>query len=254
MKKKIACCFLALSCLCMGGCGSDIPDMGENQTELITEYATHLLVKYGAESDTQLLNAMRLEEEMGQEEIMRERSKKMLEARDNLLNGKNKEIDAHEDEKKDPSSGPEEVPINEPSIQSLDTFFELPSFSVAYAGAELCDSYPQEVREDDFMSIEATSGKKLLVVSFSATNQTEEEQVLDLFGMGGRYFASVNGSEKIEAYTTLLLDDLSTYYGTLGAGETEELVLLFEVDAQEQVDSLALDVRQGDKSGTMVLQ
>lgn len=92
------------------------------------------------------------------------------------------------------------------------------------------------------------------MVSFLATNTSEQDVELDLFSKEGHYYASVNGNSKVEAYTTLLLDDLSTYYGNIEPGETEELVLLFEVEEQEQIDTLELDVRQGEKKGTLVLQ
>lgn len=254
MKKKITCCFLAAMCLCMGGCNSDIPEMKENETELITEYATHLLVKYGDNSDTGLLNDMRLESEMAREEIMRERTRNMLAARNNLLNGQKQDESASTSEESSQNETLAETTIAEPAIESMDSFFELSDISISYTTAELCDTYPKDEREDDILSISASQGKKLLVVSFLATNTSEQDVELDLFSKEGHYYASVNGNSKVEAYTTLLLDDLSTYYGNIESGETEELVLLFEVEEQEQIDTLELDVRQGEKKGTLVLQ
>ena len=254
MKKKITCCFLVAMCLCMGGCNSDIPEMNETETELITEYATHLLVKYGENSDTRLLSEMRLETEMAREEIMRERTRNMLEARNNLLNGQEQDKSSSSDEKGSNKESLVETTIAEPTIQSMDSFFELSDILISYTAAELCDTYPKDEREDDILSISASQGKKLLVISFLATNTSEQEVELDLFSKEGHYYASVNGGSKTEAYTTLLLDDLSTFYGNIESGATEELVLLFEVEEQEQIDTLQLDVRQGEKKGTLVLQ
>ena len=57
----------------MSGCGEKIPDMSEEETALVTEYATNLLVKYSTVTDRELLNEMQLEEEMAKEAEERER-------------------------------------------------------------------------------------------------------------------------------------------------------------------------------------
>ena len=64
---------------------------------------------------------------------------------------------------------------------------------------------------------------------------------------------NVNGEEK-NALTTLLLNDLAYYQGTLAPGENVELVLICEIPAEqaEVITSLALTMKN-DETATISL-
>ena len=55
--KKVLCLLLVWAMpVLLCGCNSDVPDLTPEQTALISEYATHLLVKHSELSDRNLLD------------------------------------------------------------------------------------------------------------------------------------------------------------------------------------------------------
>ena len=62
MKKRICGILLIIWSAVLCGCNSEVPDLTEEQTALITEYATNLLVKHSELSERNLLSTTELEQ------------------------------------------------------------------------------------------------------------------------------------------------------------------------------------------------
>ena len=138
-----------------------------------------------------------------------------------------------------------------PSL-TMAEFFAEDNFSIDYASYELCDSYPEADSEDFFMAMDATAGHQLCVVKFRVQNVSSSEQEFDMLGKKGRFTLKTGEGETIQAQSTMLLDDLSSYKGAIAANESEEMVLVFEVeDGVSQMDSMQLIMR--DESGENVI-
>ena len=58
----------------------------------------------------------------------------------------------------------------------------------------------------------------------------DQEEKIDLLNTNSRYIITVNDSIRANALTTMLPNDMSTYAETLEPGQTQELVLLLEVN------------------------
>lgn len=65
-----------------------------------------------------------------------------------------------------------------------------------------------------------------------------------------KYRVVINGDKTVAAQTSILLNDLGTYQGTIAGGSAQECVLLFETEKQnvEDITSLQLKVSDGSTS------
>lgn len=233
--------------ICLTGCGNAIPEMTPQQQELVVEFAASELLKFDQKHATKLVPL----------EIIQE------------VEESNQADSSAVEEKEEPSAdaakenGEEGIPADEATVidqtqeespQSVDEFLELTGVSIAYAGHELNDSYPPEAADDVFFFMSATENNKLLVLKFQVENISGGDMELDFARRQTRYKIVVNGSEQ-NALTTMLLNDMAYYKGTLAAGESVELVLVGEVSNEQadQITSLELTMKSVDDSATILL-
>lgn len=79
-------------------------------------------------------------------------------------------------------------------------------------------------------------GKSYLVCKILAKNDTDNDIFVDFLSKNYTYKFKLNGSDTQNNETTILLNDLSTYKGTIKAKEETELVLLFQFDTNKLDD------------------
>ena len=98
-----------------------------------------------------------------------------------------------------------------------------------------------------YYDITPQSGNDFLVLTFDVANTTDSDIVVDIPSTGIKFKASAGGASNT-ADNTILLNDLSVFSGTVEAGTTEELVLLFQFKPENLSDlsSLKLQMMQGD--------
>lgn len=236
------------------GCGSEIPKMSQEQEVIVTEYATNLLVKYSPLADRTLLNANQLEAGIAKEAEELERLMKTKELEKAYLdaaeNGKPLVDETERNENVSDETTAEIVPQ-----KTVSEFFAEDSISIDYVSYLLCDSYPENSEEEFFMAMDATAGTQLCVVTFAVKNLTGTEQSLNMLGKQGRFSLQIDGGENIQAQSTLLMDDLSSYAGTIPANGEEHLVLVFEVpDSVSQIGSMNLNMKNSQGENILTLQ
>jgi len=223
------------------GCGNMIPDMTKEEEQAVGEYAAVLLLKYDANHRSRLVDLSLIEEEE-----------------------EKKDKDAEE-----PAVTPAPVVVDDvppapvidstgemtSTVASIPQFFELPDgVTVNYKDMKVCDSYPDDEQSEGFFSLDASNGKKLLVLGFEMSNNSGVEQSIDILHNNPVCKITVNESYTRTALMTMLTNDLSTYMGSIGAGETEELVLLIEIDQDmaESVNTISLKLE--NDTATFVTQ
>ncbi len=242
MKKKFAILagiMLSTSIIC--GCGSTVPDLTEEETAMITEYATNLVVKHSEISNRQLLGAKELEIGILEEAADRERQIRQKEIEKAYLNSLEVDAKEREEESKSSKDNGEGNKDNAVSQKSMAEFFDENSFLIDYTSYSLCSSYPENEADNLFMAMDATAGKQLCVLHFQVKNQTEQSQELNMLNKKERFTLRLDDGQTISAQSTLLMDDLSSYVGTVEAGNTKELVLIFEVEeGVSQMDNMEL--------------
>ncbi len=223
MKKKNALffAFLLLISTVLGGCGTTLYKMTDEEEELIVQYAAYTLGKYNSYQKDGLTNV-------------------------SLSSGEESTQDSEETEEPDTVSGDNPDAGNSPDAAVSDdtqqgaevTLAEAVGCSgqleVTYDGCYITDSY----MEGSHYAVNAKSGNSFVVMEFTMENITGEEQSIDILALEPTFRLSLDGNVWVSEDVTLLLYDLSTYQGTLAAGEQVSVVLLFEFS---DVDETALD-------------
>ena len=126
--------------------------------------------------------------------------------------------------------------------RSIEEFYGIEGVSIAYTGFEVKDTYPDVAEDNLFFAMNASAGSKLLVFNFMVTNVGGQDLNLDMSAYNTKFKISINGESPKYILTTMLMNDLASFTGTIPAGASENLVLVSEIpeEASGSVQSVAL--------------
>ena len=262
MKKKIICTFLLAVCVALNGCGAlvTLPDISQEEEELITEYAAGLILKYDTKFvKGNLLDDDILVQEEAKEKDAREKERAYRKSAEEYLAKKEaaKKEDAQRDDNNKEtgntasSEGEGGAASVEQQIDNIASFYGIDGFDVVYTGCELCDSYSDSI----MMDVDSSKGKQLIVLGFQVTNVSGETRNFDMFYKNPAFYLTVDGGKKVKMQGTLMFDDMSSFAGEIGAGNSQPMVLIFEIDDNiTSVGNLVLTAKNGVEKGSIVLQ
>ncbi len=119
---------------------------------------------------------------------------------------------------------------------------------LTYSGYSVASTYPDN---DDVFVINATSGKKLLILNFRLANTSGMDVSVDMEKANPHFQVILNGVNVGYTNVTMLDNDLSSYSGTITSGEKKSMVLIKQMDASKlkNVESLGLI---GDLGGEII--
>ena len=225
----------------LNGCGNTIPSLSEEQEALVVEYASTAVLKHDANYQGKLvdLSTLKNEEETPVEETMQAPAEEA-------------DIPKEPEQMQEPQQDVFSAEQAEAEIQAdAEQILGLQDVSLTYSGYEVDEFYPKNGNEIYFV-MNATPGNNLLVVKFTLRNLLNEEQDIQIQPGTVRVKIIMNGEEK-NALTTMLLNDLATYQGTLGPNEETQLVVVGEypVEDLQTIDSLSVKLK--NESGEVVL-
>lgn len=228
--------------LLMTGCGA-MPNLTQDETELISEYAVGVLLKYDTAHGRRLVDTSGYapaEEEPQPEEPMEEPIEEEVpepETEEPVV------VDVSQEEQ------------TQPEITSVEQYYGIPNIMITYQGYEMVDSYPPAGEgETLFFSMDATPGNQLLVLKFNAQNLSGEDQTLNMLGYGATFRISVNGEPSKGALATMLVNDMQTYDAVIPASSSVELVSIVEMPQGTAPGTIDFVLRGGDTDGTLHLQ
>ena len=225
----------------LSGCGNTIPALSEEQEALVVEYASTAVLKHDANYQGKLvdLSTLKNEEETPEEETMQATAEET-------------DIPKEPEQMQEPQQDVLSAEQAEAEIQAdAEQILGLQDVSLTYSGYEVDEFYPKNGNEIYFV-MNATPGNNLLVVKFTLRNLLNEEQDIQIQPGTVRVKIIMNGEEE-NALTTMLLNDLATYQGTLGPNEETELVVVGEypVEDLQVIDSLSVKLK--NESGEVIL-
>ncbi len=253
MKNNVTGSFLALSgvvlMLLLNGCGNAIPEMTQEQQDMVTEYAAQLLLKYDANYKSTILNEEQIIE--AEEELIRDAELAAL-----IQERQEMQQTASGNESGGEGENPSEPEA--PVYTDVDSFLGLPDgVEIEYAGYLVCDSYPESTEANDWQGVaRATStNSKLVVFTFTLKNVSGSDYLLDMASLGAKFSFRINGNITKTSLTTLLTNDLMMYRDTIPAGETINAVLLIEmpVSDTENFNSIKMTMKLGDSRAETTL-
>lgn len=220
-----------------------MPELTEEENDLITEYAVSLLLKYDKNSTSRLIDLAAYEEER---EIIEENADAV------------KEAEALEEEEEESSLTVDTEVVDlaeEPKASTIEEFYGIDGFSFQYTGYDFKTEYPDmaDIGTDAFFAMEATQGMQLMILKFHVINQYGAE--LDMSDYNTKMRVSVNGeSPKSVLFPTMLLNDIQAYKGVPEADGSTELVAIVEVPEGTSIETLSLILRNDSDNTTISLQ
>lgn len=237
-------CVVAMA-LPMAACGSSGPQLTEEQNDQIVEYAAGLLLKYDENYHDRLVEGEEPEEEIiqtSQETEMTEKEPEEDTSAENAASGTTEENTGEE---------PEVI-----ENRSIEEFYGIEGVTISYTGYEVKDTYPDNGEEDLFFAMNASDGCKLIILNFNVANISGQDKSLDMASLGTKFRISINNGTYKYALTTMLMNDMSSYIGTVPAGGTENLVLVCEVPEEDagSVQTVTLMMKNAAENAQLVLE
>ena len=234
MKKGKIIGVLAISACMLTGCIDSMPDMTEEQSELVAEYAADMLLKYSPNyhyriADEEEVASAEAEMETSQEEETTQEESQPSQDLSQTGMGETVSVDA-------------EASVEDGAEYDLAAFFGMDQFSIMYASCEVTDAYPNAESGVGF-SVTAPQGYNLLVLHFDVENLGEEAAQCDLFDQISKVSVNLNDAGYVQALSTLLTNDLTTYMEDIPAGEVADAVVVVPVE-QTDLDEIQTAVMQ----------
>ncbi len=239
MKKPLIILTGLLAGLSLSACGGDtyFPELTEEETALITEYAVDVVMKHSRGTDYRLL-------ENAEEQV---RKKRERDAAIEAARQKKAEEEAQAQAEEGSSEGGEgeaAEPVM-PSVSSVSELLGLDGVSIEWMGYEVTGSYVQS----GGFSMDASPGKALVVLNFYTENTSGEEKYVDVTQIAPVFRIGINDGHPKVVQTTMLSNDLNYFRGSLSPGVSQELVLVQEV-RMEEAESLVSVSLTGEVNGT----
>lgn len=254
MKKSSMLCGLIIGIgVLLTGCSNPfdhMPDLTEEESGLIAEYAAGILIKHDKYAG-RLVNDAEIVAADEREVRLKASAEAFSEMEKEEEQNKAEENASHKGTGE--AAGAEEV---ETPFLGIAEFCGAEGFQITYIGHMICDSYPEDTGEERVFAMDATEGNKLLVLKFTAENESGEEQELDILNKNVRFRIAVNDASPKSALSTLLLDDLASYKEVIPPETGVELVLIREITQEEaaSVNSISLFLQNASENATTLLE
>jgi hypothetical protein len=220
--------------LLLGGCGTPLYDLTDDEQDLIVSYAAYALAKHNTYQQDGMTNAQ-LSEESTQDTQKQEEVEEVAE-------------DTPEQESSETSSSTTTETTgnnqNEGTVSLAAAIGQESGLSVSYKGYQVQDSY-QEV---NYYAVNPDIGKRLVVMKFKIKNPTNKDIELDTVSLDNTFYASFDGGSSIKETVSFGAQSLSSYEGVIKAGKSKTAVLLFQLPESEadQISSIELMVQLKD--------
>lgn len=244
-KKKLVSTFLLYSAiaLVLTGCGSKLPELSEEDNELVAEYAAGIALDNSENYDSGIASA----EEIDKEQKRIEREEKRAQAATQVTTSQ---------EPEQTQQTTDATAQTEVAYVDLVSFLELSNVAITFQGYEIYDSYPEDTDTGNYISITSQGDKKLLVCKFSVENLSDEENEISILDKEALFRININGGTDISALPTLLPDDMTTLKEIMRSKATIEVVTVSEVTPEESkdIESLVLKVKYNGNTGSIKLK
>lgn len=230
---------LSAAAFLLGGCGTQLYVMTEEEEELIVQGAAYMLSKYNIHQKDGMNGVLpQIEEGTEQTEDTQQPA----------------EQDSQEG---GPDAGGQTEDAGQPaqsaaeSISLAEAIGYADQLSVSYEGYSLMDVY----QEGTYFSLSAESGNTFVVMRFSIHNDTGADIKVNNFDSGCAFYCSFEGAGRVPEKESFITDSLASFEGTVGAGKAAGAVLIFEITKEqaELVSDPGLTMEQNGISYTVNL-
>ena len=223
---------LVAAALLLAGCGEEMVPLTESEAMVIVNYSAGTLAKHNTHQQEGMAAVYPKEEE--EEEIPAAQDEKKPEEQ---TEGSEEQGGGEQSE----ASGSEDTAVNAVTMTEA---LAVPGLEFSYKDYSVSNSYQQ----GDYFSLDAKDGNTYVILNVNITNTGAEAVTCDLLGKQPIFTLKINGESGVKNEVTMLENDLSTYIGTLEAGQTVAGILIFEVPAAnaESISSIQLMLQMNE--------
>jgi hypothetical protein len=212
--------------LLLGGCGTPLYTLTDDEENLIVSYAAHALAECNVYQEDGMTNAQLPEEEETQEQ--------------QVASSESTDTSGQESSEASSSATTESTGVNqnEETFSLAAAIGQDSGLSVSYKGYQVQDSY-QEV---NYYAVDPDVGKRLVVMKFKIKNPTDQDIELDTVSLDNTFYASFDGEDSIKETVSFGAQSLSFYDGVIKAGKSKNAVLLFQLPEEDADQFTTVDL------------
>lgn len=250
-KNRLAAGAIALAVSFMAcGCGDQVYEMTDEEKAVIVHYSAHVVTKFNKKQSEGVQDVTALKAQMAAREEQRKEEEELRKQEEEQQKEKEEQTKNQESSSVQESG---QTDTDEPQVKyvSLSKALKLKDIRATYKKYEKSSIYAES---SSFM-VRADEGNELLVLHVNLKNTGNESARCDLLSRLPSFRLTVNGDVSVSADTSILLNDLGTYQGRIGAGDTVKTVLIFQVQQGmvKKVKSMDLEVSINGKSSIVQL-
>ncbi len=258
MKRTKILGLLLLSAVMLTGCIDSMPDMTAEQSDMVSEYAAGLLLKYSSNYDYRLVSDEELAAALTQESAMEEETETDIIQETTQEASEEKPQEQPGTQEKETGQVAESTEQVQQELTDADTDLAMElgleeGISLRYQSFEICDSYPQNA--SGFSGIDAREGRKLIVLHFDLENNSGGNADCNLYDYSLRLSLDINQSISAGVQETPMLpDDMATFVGNIEAGKKADVVAVAEIEELSDSDIETLTIRLSSSNGSCIVK
>ena len=230
--------FLMLSlCGCVNG-----PDISEEQSDLVAEYAAGVLLRYSNQYDRRLITKEQIEKENQKKNADSTAAPETTAA----PSATPTPVPSSENEPVPNDSGMEEQSTEQPTVP-LNEIYRIEGLNFSYQSYRFCKKYNSQIKAED--------GQTLLVVEFNVKNQSGKKKKVSLGKKKIAYKLMVDNSEYQPSISILENMGLTYLDTTIPAGKSENAVLIFRMsEERKEAAAISLAIEDGNRVSMVKLK
>ena len=228
MKKRMQ--FLAIllaSTVVLGGCGTSLYELTDDEEDLIVSAAAQAVAKHNVFQMEGITDVEPETETQMQENTTEQDTQQVQEETNTNTNTGGTKTDTHT----------KEIALSDLLGKNL---------KVSYKGYSTASSY----QEGDYFSVNAASGKTLIIMNINVKNTGKKNTKIDMLSKDVTFYGCFNGTDRMVEKKILSTKNLSTYQGKIKPGKSIKTVLVFEV-SKKQADEISTQDLQVEMDGQM---
>lgn len=228
MKKRMQFLTILLaSTVVLGGCGTSLYELTDDEEDLIVSAAAQAVAKHNIFQMDGITDVEPETEPQMQENITEQDTQQVQEETNTNTHTGGTKTDTQT----------KEIALSDLLGKNL---------KVSYKGYSTASSY----QEGDYFSVNATSGKTLIIMNINVKNTGKKSIKIDMLSKDVTFYGCFNGTDRIVEKKILSTKNLSTYQGKIKPGKSIKTVLAFEV-SKKQADEISTQDLQVEMDGQM---
>lgn len=235
---------LVASATLFTGCGDPMLPLTEDEESVVVNYSAGILAKHNSFQQEGMTAIYPDEEETEETEEPKEAEEPEEDKDEEKQENKKETSQKEEQPKEEAEDGKKQLTLTEA--------LSVPKVEFSYHDYSTTESY----RQGDYFSLDANEGNIFLILNVNMTNTGNKAVECDLMSKQPSFILNLNEEPGIQNQMTILANDLSTYKGTLEPGQTEAVILLFEVPKKtaENISTMKLSLESNGAVNELTLK